>query len=102
MASKFTGLCSGAKFESFSQGHPEFPEKYPYFNRNAIKFDHGSHLKKHFENPKFTAKAPASCLGCHQVDISDREVRPQSFEKICADCPMFNFLSDFSLSVITW
>ncbi|MEK9629933.1 MAG: hypothetical protein VW455_13050 [Nitrospinota bacterium] len=78
--------CHKNKFESFTKGHPEFPEKYPYFNRNSIKFDHGSHLNKHFENPKFTQKAPSSCIGCHQVTLSDREVRPQAFEKICADC----------------
>ena len=78
--------CHKNKFESFSKGHPEFPEKYPYFNRNAIKFDHGSHLKKHFENPKFTEKAPSSCTGCHQVTLSDREVRPQAFETICVNC----------------
>lgn len=78
--------CHKNKFESFSKGHPEFPEKYPYFNRNSIKFDHGSHLNKHFENPKFTEKAPTSCIGCHQVTLSDREVRPKAFEAICVDC----------------
>ncbi|MZH05925.1 MAG: hypothetical protein F3743_11085 [Nitrospinae bacterium] len=78
--------CHKNKFESFSNGHPEYPEKYPYFNRNSIKFDHGSHLNKHFENPKFTEKAPASCIGCHQVTLSDREVRPLAFESICVDC----------------
>ena len=78
--------CHKNKFESFSQGHPEFPERYPYFERNAIKFDHGSHLKKHFENPKFTEKAPTSCIDCHQVALSDREVRPQGYEAICIDC----------------
>ena len=78
--------CHKNKFESFSRGHPEFPDRYPYFDRNAIKFDHGSHLKKHFENPKFTEKAPTSCIGCHKVTLSDREVRPQAYETICVDC----------------
>jgi hypothetical protein len=78
--------CHKNKFESFSIGHPEFPDRYPYFERNAIKFDHGSHLKKHFENPKFTEKAPTSCIGCHKLDLSDREVRPQAYETICVDC----------------
>ncbi|MBL4665339.1 MAG: hypothetical protein JKY23_05250 [Nitrospinaceae bacterium] len=78
--------CHKNKFESFSRGHPEFPDGYPYFDRNAIKFDHGSHLKKHFENPKFTEKAPTSCIGCHKVTLSDREVRPQAYETICVDC----------------
>ena len=78
--------CHKNKFESFSKGHPEFPEKYPYFNRNAIKFDHNSHLNKHFENQKFSDKAPSSCVGCHQVALSDKEIQPQAFEKICVDC----------------
>ena len=87
---KLTGeqcnTCHKNKFDSFSKGHPEFPEKYPYFNRNSIKFDHSSHLNKHFENPKFSAKGPKSCMGCHQVTLSDREVRPQAFEMICVEC----------------
>ena len=86
LTSQQCNTCHKNKFESFTLGHPEFPEKYPYFNRNAIKFDHGSHLKKHFENPKFSEKAPTSCIGCHKVTISDREVRPQAFETICANC----------------
>ena len=87
---KLTGVqcntCHKNKFDSFSKGHPEFPEKYPYFNRNSLKFDHSSHLNKHFENPKFSAKGPKSCMGCHQVTLSDREVRPQAFEIICVEC----------------
>lgn len=87
---KLTGeqcnTCHKNKFDSFSKGHPEFPEKYPYFNRNSLKFDHSSHLNKHFENPKFSAKGPKSCMGCHQVTLSDREVRPQAFEMICVEC----------------
>ena len=87
---KLTGVqcntCHKNKFDSFSKGHPEFPEKYPYFNRNSIKFDHSSHLNKHFENPKFSDKGPKSCMGCHQVTLSDREVRPQAFEMICVEC----------------
>ena len=85
-SSEQCNTCHKNKFQSFSNGHPEFPEKYPYFNRNSIKFDHGSHLNKHFENPKFTEKGPKSCMGCHQVTLSDREVRPQAFETICAEC----------------
>ena len=87
---KLTGVqcntCHKNKFDSFSKGHPEFPEKYPYLNRNSLKFDHSSHLNKHFENPKFSAKGPKSCMGCHQVTLSDREVRPQAFEIICVEC----------------
>ena len=87
---KLTGeqcnTCHKNKFDSFSKGHPEFSEKYPYFNRNSLKFDHSSHLNKHFENPKFSDKGPKSCMGCHQVTLSDREVRPQAFEMICVEC----------------
>jgi hypothetical protein len=80
------GSCHKNKFESFEKGHPEFTKKYPYFDRNSIKFDHISHLKKHFDNEKFSDKAPDSCLGCHTVTLADREVRPNSYEMICANC----------------
>ncbi len=78
--------CHKNKFASFERGHPEFSKKYPYFDRNSVKFDHSSHLKKHFNNEKFSDKAPASCLGCHTVTLSDREVRPSSYKVICASC----------------
>lgn len=78
--------CHKNKFTSLEHGHPEFSKKYPYFNRNSIKFDHGSHLKKHFENPKVSDKAPGSCIGCHMITLEDREVRPSSYEIVCAAC----------------
>ena len=78
--------CHKNKFASLEQGHSEFSEKYPYFNRNSIKFDHSSHLKKHFENPKVSDQAPGSCIGCHMITLEDREVRPGNYEKVCAAC----------------
>ena len=78
--------CHKSKFESFERGHPEFSEKYPYFKRTSIKFDHSSHLKKHFESSKFSDKAPKSCAGCHMITLSDREIRPNNYEVVCAKC----------------
>ncbi len=79
-------FCHKNKFESFERGHPEFSEKFPYSNRNAIKFDHSSHLKKHFDNPKFSDKAPDSCIGCHTITLSDREIRPEGYGVVCVAC----------------
>ncbi|SVB61541.1 uncharacterized protein METZ01_LOCUS214395, partial [marine metagenome] len=76
LSPKQCNSCHKSKFESFEHGHPEFSEKFPYFNRNSIKFDHSSHLQKHFENPKFSDKVPDHCVGCHVITLSDREVRP--------------------------
>lgn len=78
--------CHKSKFESLEHGHPDFSEKFPYFNKNSIKFDHNSHLGKHFENPKFSDQAPDSCVGCHTVTLSDREVRSNGYEIVCAKC----------------
>ena len=78
--------CHNIKIESLENRHPEFSKQYPYFLRNSIKFDHSSHLKKHFENPKVSDKAPSSCLGCHMISLADREVRPDSYKMICAAC----------------
>ena len=86
LSPKQCNSCHKSKFESFEHGHPEFSEKYPYFNRNSIKFDHSSHLQKHFENPKFSDKVPDYCVGCHVITLSDREVRPSTYEVICANC----------------
>ena len=86
LSPKQCNSCHKSKFESFEHGHPEFSEKFPYFNRNSIKFDHSSHLQKHFENPKFSDKVPDYCIGCHVITLSDREVRPSTYEVICANC----------------
>ena len=86
LSSKQCNFCHKVKFESFSRGHPEFSEKYPYFSRNTIKFDHSAHLNKHFSNPKVSEEAPKSCINCHMVSLADREVRPNTFEAICANC----------------
>ena len=80
------GSCHKSKFESLEHGHPEFSKKFPYFSRNSVKFDHGSHLKKHFDNPKFSDKAPGSCSGCHTITLSGREIRPQGYEVVCVAC----------------
>ena len=86
LSSKQCNSCHKNKFESFENGHPEFSQKYPYFSRDSIKYDHGSHLNKHFSNPKFSDNAPESCVACHTITLSDREIKPSSYEAICANC----------------
>jgi hypothetical protein len=86
LSSKQCNSCHKNKFESFVNGHPEFSKKYPYFSRDSIKYDHGSHLNKHFSNPKFSDKAPISCVNCHTITLSNREIKPGNYETTCANC----------------
>ena len=90
--------CHAAKFASFTDGHPEFPERFPYEERTAIAFDHQAHLNRYFKDPKFAAQAPQSCTSCHAVQSkAERSVPPGRtdqegrrpigrFEQTCARC----------------
>ena len=78
--------CHVKKFERFDEDHPQFRDRYPHFSRTAIKFNHTSHLKKHFTDARFTEFAPSGCVGCHEVEGATRQVPPLGFEETCADC----------------
>lgn len=86
LTGKQCNFCHKAKFESFSRGHPEFREKYPYLKRNSINFNHVSHFNKHFESAKSKGKGPQTCTGCHNVTAADRAVRSFGFDVVCAEC----------------
>lgn len=77
--------CHEVKFAHFDSGHPAFGDRYPYLSRPTIRFDHVSHLKKHFEG-QMAAYAPEGCTGCHAVDAATRSVPAGGFEQICASC----------------
>lgn len=78
--------CHVKKFERFDIDHPEFKAPFPHFARSAIKFDHVSHLNKHFGDARFKDHAPVGCVGCHEVEGATRQVPPQGFEETCAGC----------------
>ena len=77
---------SRKKFERFDGDHPQFRARFPHFTRTAIKFDHVSHLKKHFEDARFKDHAPNGCVGCHEVEGATRQVPPLGFEETCSGC----------------
>lgn len=86
-------ICHKERFKSFSSGHPEFSSDYPYSkNINSINFSHITHLKKYFSEPKHSDKAPADCLGCHEL-VNDQIIAAGKFEVICANCHKSQILS---------
>lgn len=79
--------CHAVKFASFTDGHPEFPERFPYEERTAIVFDHHAHLSRYFNDPRLAAQAPQSCTSCHAVQsTAERSVPIGRFEQTCARC----------------
>ena len=84
LTGKQCNSCHKTKFKSFSRGHPEFRDKYPYLKRNSINFNHVTHFNKHFEKSK--NKGPQTCTGCHNITSADRAVRSFGFEVVCAEC----------------
>jgi hypothetical protein len=78
-------FCHKNQFKSFSKGHPDFSSNYPHSNKNSINFDHSTHLKKHFSDPKFSELAPENCMGCHKL-MNEQNLQAGKFDVICAEC----------------
>ena len=87
-------ICHEKQFKSFSKGHPEFSDDFPYSNNvNSIDFNHITHLEKYFVDPKHSDKVlPGGCMGCHQLE-NDKIIVSKKFEAICADCHKSQILS---------
>lgn len=91
--------CHTIRFDSFTQGHPEFTN-YPISKTSTLAFDHQSHLEKHFSAKKQTF----DCRTCH-FDASEASGvgpvnRAVSFEKACATCHDQPLRSSFSDGLI--
>lgn len=78
-------ICHEAKFVDFSEGHPEF-SSFPHERRTRIRFDHVSHIGKHFADQKFKASAPAACGDCHRAGPRRGFMSGPDFQTGCAGC----------------
>ncbi len=79
--------CHTVKVQDFARSHPPFPANFPYDHPQAIRFDHISHLNKHFADQRLAALVPqGGCIGCHQVENAGRVIKPAGFETACAGC----------------
>lgn len=78
--------CHEPKFVSFTRKHPPFSENFPYSVRTAIRFDHASHLEKHFADARYAERAPTRCAACHNESPNQRSLVAAGFEGACAAC----------------
>jgi len=79
--------CHSVKFESFSEGHPDFPAKFPYEERTAIQFDHVTHWQKHFTDRRYQKRAPDACTACHRVESgAEHDIVTGTYDQTCASC----------------
>ncbi len=79
--------CHKKQFTSFSEGHPNFSKDYPSRRRTAIVFDHTNHFTKHFEDKRYTDRAPKErCIACHNASKASRNVPVRPFQEACARC----------------
>jgi len=81
--------CHEKPFSRFDSGHSEFSKQFPHFRRTSIRFDHASHLGKHFLDKGVAENVPKSCATCHQGKSAERTVEPLGFEASCAGCHAF-------------
>lgn len=79
--------CHTRKIHDFARDHPAFRPNFPYDHARGVRFDHASHMAKHFADPRLAKLVPeGGCIGCHQVQSAGRTIRPAAFETACAGC----------------
>lgn len=77
--------CHQVQFHSLASGHPDFAN-YPYVQRTKLRFNHSSHIDKHFRDQNMAKLAPGECRDCHKTDPNGRLMRVKSFETSCGAC----------------
>ena len=77
--------CHLVQFDSLASGHPDF-QNYPYERRTRLRFDHTSHIDKHFLEKSTAKLAPGDCRDCHKSDANGRLMKVKSFDTSCAAC----------------
>ena len=86
-------VCHAVKFSKLESEHPPYTN-FPYERLTRIKFDHVSHLKKHFVDEDYAEHAPEGCKQCHTPDQSGEWMLSNSFETSCASCHLGEILGD--------
>jgi predicted CXXCH cytochrome family protein len=83
---RICATCHTAPFTTFEPGHPAFGAGYPHRREASIKFDHASHINKHFSDAKVAERAPTSCAACHDVTTATNAVLPVKAAETCDGC----------------
>lgn len=68
------------------ESHPGFGETFPHARRASIRFDHVTHLYRHFQDPRGTGLVPRRCVDCHDAATARARVEPRGFDAACAPC----------------
>ena len=78
--------CHENQFATFDEQHPQFGGDYPHNRRNAVQFNHVSHLNRHFADGRYAERAPGACTDCHDISGAGRRVAARGFDETCAAC----------------
>lgn len=79
--------CHEREAHGFPSGHPPFRPGFPHASAGPARFDHASHIGKHFTDPRQTARVPAGgCQGCHAAPPDGGRMSTASYDKSCAGC----------------
>ncbi|NQD35771.1 hypothetical protein HPT27_01980 [Permianibacter sp. IMCC34836] len=65
--------------------HSRFAD-YPYQRVNQLRFDHRSHLEKHFPAKQVAGQPKVSCVSCHSATDDGRFMQVNRFADACASC----------------
>ena len=85
MADANCQFCHSFQFPSLGNAHPEF-DNFPFKRRTRIRFDHLSHIEKHFRGKEMRQSAPKACKSCHEPDENGFKMLVKSFDNNCGAC----------------
>ena len=83
--------CHQVTFGDLETQHPEYSQ-FPHTAPTGIKFDHVSHLEKHFYEDEYFDIAPEGCQQCHAPDRSGEWMLSKNFEESCSSCHLNEIL----------
>ncbi len=86
-------VCHTVKFAELKSQHPQYTD-FPYKRPTRIRFDHVTHLKKHFVEDEHVDFAPDGCKQCHDTDQSGEWMLSNTFEASCSSCHLQEVLGD--------
>ncbi len=86
-------VCHTVKFADLESEHPQYTD-FPYNRPTRIRFDHVTHLKKHFVDDDYVDFAPDGCKQCHDTDQSGEWMLAANFETSCSSCHLEEILGD--------
>jgi hypothetical protein len=77
--------CHTNQQSDFASEHSDF-NNFAHDRRTRLRFNHSKHFDEYFIDEEVAEFAPASCMGCHEVNKDSGTMASKSFKTSCIRC----------------